>query len=71
MHEQARRKGGKLPTKRILQAVKVWHEEILSAKLRGIEIDGEKNQSQVGWCDIRESTLNGKIVRRNNTEMRP
>ena len=24
------------------------HEEILSAKLRGIEIDGEKNQSQVG-----------------------
>ena len=47
MHEQARRKGGKLPTKRIRKLSK-FDTKKFSAKLRGIEIDGEKNQSQVG-----------------------
>ena len=48
MHEQARRKGGKLPTKRIRKLSKFDTKKFSLAKLRGIEIDGEKNQSQVG-----------------------
>ena len=63
MHEQARRQGERLPTKRIRKLSKFESYEVLKLMAR-------KNNRKLAEY-IRESTLNGKIVRRNNTEMRP
>ena len=47
IQEQDRRKGGRPPTGRI-HKLSVCHGEVLEAKLRGFEAEGEKSQPQVG-----------------------
>ena len=70
MHEQARRKGGKLPTKRIRMLSKFDTKKFSLPSYEVLKLMARKTNRKLAEY-IRESTLNGKIVRRNNTEMRP
>lgn len=78
MHEQARRKGGKLPTKRIRKLPtkrirklsKFDTKKFSLPSYEVLKLMARKTNRKLAEY-IRESTLNGKIVRRNNTEMRP
>ncbi len=45
---QEQEKGRKTAYRQGLQAVEVCHGEVLEAKLRGFETEGEKSQPQVG-----------------------
>ena len=45
---QEQEKGRKTAHRQGSQAVEVCHGEVLEAKLRGIETEGEKSQPQVG-----------------------
>ena len=46
--ETEQEKGWKTAHRQDLQAVEVCHGEVLEAKLRGTEAEGEKSQPQVG-----------------------
>lgn len=70
MPEQARRKGGKLPTKRIRKLSKFDTKKFTLPSYEVLKLMARKTNRKLAEY-IRESTLNGKIVRRNNTEMRP
>lgn len=48
MQKQEQEKGWKTAHRQDSQAVEVCHGEVLEAKLRGIETEGEKSQPQVG-----------------------
>ena len=45
---QEQEKGRKTAYRQVLQAVEVCHGEVLEAKLRGFETEGEKSQPQIG-----------------------
>lgn len=48
IQEQDKRKGGRPPAGRVRKLSKFCHGEVLKAKLRGTEAEGEKSQPQVG-----------------------
>ena len=70
MHEQARRKGGKLPTKRIRKLSKFDTVKFSKPSYEALRLRARKANRKLAEY-IRESALNGEVVRRNNTEMRP
>ena len=60
-------KGRKTAHRQDSQAVEVCHGEVLEAKLRGIETEGEKSNRKLAEY-IRESALNGEVVSGHNAE---
>ena len=60
-------KGRKTAHRQGSQAVEVCHGEVLEAKLRGTEAEGEKSQPKLAEY-IRESALNGEVVSGHNAE---
>ena len=70
IHEQDKKKGGRPPTGRVRKLSKSVTVKFSKPSYEVLKLMARKTNRKLAEY-IRESTLNGKIVRRNNTEMRP
>ena len=70
VQEQDKRKGGRPPTGRVRKLSKSVTVKFSKPSYEALRLMARKTNRKLAEY-IRESTLNGKIVRRNNTEMRP
>lgn len=68
--QEQSKKGGRPPTGRVRKLSKFDTKKFSLPSYEVLKLMARKTNRKLAEY-IRESTLNGKIVRRNNTEMRP